>query len=179
MSMPERDPADHLHHPYADEIDAERRGWYEINALVRSLNGAEVLEPGYQRDPDWSVRDLVGQLGTWLAEAERQFEQMSAGTYEGHEVDVDGLNARFLAAMAHQPWEVAWIQANAGRSRMVTEWHALREPSDEAAWWIRKSGVDHYAEHLDRLRAWVVELTERRFAEPGAVPPSPSPEADR
>jgi Mycothiol maleylpyruvate isomerase N-terminal domain len=170
---PSDDPAHHRDHPYAQEIDDERRGWYEISALVRTLRAAEFFEPGYQRDPDWTVRDVVAHLGTWLAEAEIQFERIGAGTYEGHEVDIDGLNAVFLAAMADQPWEVAWVQANAGRSRMVTEWHALREPSDEAAWWIRKSGVDHYAEHLDRLRAWVAELIERRAADPdgAAIPP--------
>jgi hypothetical protein len=166
---PRDDPADHRGHPYAQEIDDERRGWYEITTLVRTLRADEFLEPGYQRDPDWTVRDVVAHLGTWLAEAEIQFERIGAGTYEGHEVDVDGLNAVFLAAMADQPWEVAWVQANAGRSRMVTEWHALREPSAEAAWWIRKSGVDHYAEHLDLLRAWVAELIERRAADPDGV----------
>ena len=45
---------------------------------------------------------------------------------------------------------------------MIDEWYHLREPSDEAAWWIRKSGSDHYIEHLDRLRAWVEELIARR-----------------
>jgi hypothetical protein len=161
-SPPRDDPADHRGHPYAREIDAERLGWYEVTTLVRSLTPAECLVPGYQRDPDWTVRDVVAHLGTWLAEAETQFEQINAGTYEGHDVDIDGLNAIFLAAMADQPWDVAWTQATSGRTRMIQEWHALREPSDEAAWWIRKSGVDHYAEHVDRLRSWVAELLARR-----------------
>jgi hypothetical protein len=42
------------------------------------------------------------------------------------------------------------------------EWYALAEPTDEAAWWIRKSGGDHFAEHLDRLREWTRELIGRR-----------------
>jgi hypothetical protein len=155
-------------HPYANEIDAERAGWYEIVELVRSLTPDECLEPGYQRDPDWTVRDVVAHLGTWLAEAQQQFERISAGTYEGHEVDVDALNASLLAAMAGQPWDVAWVQANAGRSRMVEEWWLLDRPADEAAWWIRKSGSDHYAEHLDRLREWTSELIRRRPSEDAA-----------
>ena len=151
--------------PYATAIAAERSGWYELVDLVRSLTPEECMEPGYYRDPDWSVRDVVAHLGTWLAQAETQFEQMSAGTYEGHDVDVDALNAQFLEQMHGQPWDVAWIQANAGRSRMVAEWYGLAEPSDEAAWWIRKSGADHFEEHLGRLREWVVELIARRLAE--------------
>jgi hypothetical protein len=149
-------------HPYAAEMEAERQGWYELADLVRRLTPAECVQPGYYRDPDWTVRDVVAHVGTWLAEAEVQFQQISAGTYEGHELDIDALNARFLEAMRDQPWQVAWVQANAGRSRMVAEWYAMPEPTDEAAWWIRKSGSDHYAEHLDRLRQWVDELLARR-----------------
>jgi len=149
-------------HPYASEIEAERRDWYEIAELVRSLTPPECLVPGYYRNPDWTVRDVVGHLGTWLAQAETQFERITAGTYEGHEVDIDGLNEQFLAALAEQPWEVSWLQATTGRTRMLDEWYRLREPSDEAAWWIRKAGCDHYDEHLPRLREWVAELIARR-----------------
>jgi hypothetical protein len=149
-------------HPYAIELEAERSGWYELASLVRRLTPEECLAPGYYRDPDWTVRDLVAHLGTWLAEAQVQFERMSAGSYEGHDVDVDALNETLLVAMAGQPWEVAWVQANAGRTRMVEEWWILKSPNDEAAWWIRKSGSDHYADHLDRLRAWTAELIARR-----------------
>jgi hypothetical protein len=149
-------------HPYASDLDAERRGWYEIVEIVRSLTPDECLVPGYQRDPDWTVRDVVAHLGTWLAEAQSQFERMSAGTYEGHDIDIDGLNAELLRAMVGQPWEVAWVQANAARTRMITEWRLLREASDEAAWWIRKAGAEHYHEHDPRLRAWRDELVARR-----------------
>ena len=157
-------PADH---PYADDIEAERRRWYELAELVRSLSLAERMEPGYYRDPDWSVRDVVAHLGTWLAEAATQFERINAGTYEGHDVDIDGLNASFLAAMADQPWDVAWVQAQAGRTVMLQSWYVLTDPTDEAAWWIRKSAADHYAEHLPRLRDWTSELIERRAKHQG------------
>ena len=148
-------------HPYAAEIEAERAGWYEVAALVRALTPEECLVPGYYEDPAWTVRDVVAHLGTWLAEAEVQFERMAGGTYDGHDVDIDGLNAEFLAAMDGQPWAVAWVQANAGRSQMLQEW-AHQPPSEETAWWIRKSGCDHYTEHLGRLREWVAELVARR-----------------
>ncbi len=145
-----------------DAIESERTRWYELIGLVRALSPAECLEPGYYRDPSWSVRDLLGHLGTWLAEAEIQLQQINAGTYEGHELDIDALNAEFLEAMQDQPWDVASVQAHAGRTRMLQEWHGLAAPNDEATWWIRKSGADHYEEHLDRLRDWVEELIARR-----------------
>ena len=147
---------------HAAEIDAERGGWYELVALVRTLTPEECLEPGYYRDPDWTVRDVVAHLGTWLAEAEVQLERMSAGTYEGHDLDVDGLDATLLAAMRDQPWDVAWVQMNAGRTRMIEGWFGLPDPGDEATWWLRKAGAEHYAEHVARLREWVEELVARR-----------------
>jgi hypothetical protein len=151
---------------YIAELEAEREGWYRVISLVRSLTPDECLVPGYYRDPDWTVRDVVGHLGTWLAQAEIELEQIATGTYDGHEVDIDELNEVFLAAMKGEPWEVAWLQANAGRTRMLEAWRGIPEPSDEAAWWIRKSGSDHYAEHVDRLAEWVDELRRRRD-EPG------------
>ena len=153
-------------HPYVDDIQAERDGWYELLALIRSLTPEECVEPGYYRDPDWTVRDVVAHLGTWLAEAEVQFERLNVGSYEGHDVDIDALNATFLAAMEDQPWEVAWVQANAGRTRMLETWWELPEPTDEAAWWIRKAAADHYQEHLARLREWSAELIARRATPP-------------
>ncbi len=149
-------------HPYLAELDGERHGWYELAELVRTLTPAECLVPGYYREPDWAVRDVVAHLGTWLAEAETQFQRIGAGSYEGHDIDVDALNEVFRVAMLDQPWDVVWVQANAARSMMVKDWHWLRQPTDEAAWWIRKSGVDHYAEHLGRLHEWVGELVARR-----------------
>ena len=149
-------------HPYLAELDGERHGWYELAETVRTLTPAECLIPGYYRDPDWTVRDVVAHLGTWLAEAQIQFQRLRAGTYEGHAIDIDAMNVIFAAAMRGQPWDVTWTQANSARSKMVGDWHSLHEPTDEAAWWIRKSGVDHYAEHLGRLHEWVGELVSRR-----------------
>lgn len=146
----------------AGQIDSEREGWYELAELVRSLTIDECLAAGYQRDPDWSVRDLVGHLGTWLAESQIQLERIQGGTYEGHDVDIDGLNASFLEAMRDQPWTTVWVQAHAGRTRMLQAWAELRDGGDEAEWWVHKSGPEHYAEHLPRLREWVVELISRR-----------------
>lgn len=146
----------------AEQIDAEREGWYELTELVRSLTIDECLAAGYYHDPSWSVRDLVGHLGTWLAEAEIQLEQIHVGTYEGHDVDIDELNASFREAMRDQPWKTAWVQAHAGRTRVLQASAELRDGGDEAEWWVRKSGPEHYAEHLPRLREWVVELKTRR-----------------
>jgi hypothetical protein len=147
-------------------VDAEREGWYEVVRLVRDLTPRECLEPGYYVDPTWSVRDLVAHLGTWLAEAAAKLERLAAGTYDGHDIDIDAKNAIFLLAMQDQPWDIAWLQAQAGRTRMLQAWGELPDGVDEVevAWWIRKSGAEHYDEHLGRLGEWVDELVGRRPA---------------
>jgi hypothetical protein len=149
-------------HPQVAQIQAEAAAWYEFADLVRSLRPVERLRPGYYREPDWSVRDLAAHVGTWLAEADVQFQRMLAGTYEGHQVDVDVLNARLLQAIGDQPWNVVWTQANAARTTMREAWFSLREGSPESDWWVAKAGAPHYEEHLSRLREWVAELQSER-----------------
>jgi hypothetical protein len=68
---------------YLSDIDAEERGWYEIVRLIRALTLDERMRPGYYHDPDWSVRDVVGHLGTWLAEGATQFERIAPGRIRG------------------------------------------------------------------------------------------------
>ena len=65
--------------------------------------------------------------------------------------------------MHDQSWITCWIQANAGRTRMLVAWNEQAEAGEDAAWWIRKSGAEHYEEHLARLREWVTELRDRRI----------------
>lgn len=170
-ALPEIDgapPVVAVDHPFADELDAERTGWYALTRIVRSLAREERLVPGYYPDPPWAVRDLVWHLGTWLAEAEVQLERQAGGTYEGHDIDIDALNVTFMQALGAQPWEVAWTQAQAARTRMIMAFTDLQERNDETAWWIRKAGADHYAEHLERLLVWADELRARRSSSPSA-----------
>jgi hypothetical protein len=157
-SVPAEEPPVPRSHPFDAEIEAERAGWYELLALVRSLDPAEIARPGYYRDPDWSVADLVAHVGTWLAEAGIQLRRIEAGTYRPRDLDIDALNAEFRAAMRGQPWDVILTQAQASRHRMLKVWYGLAARTDAAGWWVAKAGAEHYREHLARLRAWVSEL---------------------
>jgi len=152
---PAASPVDH---PYRAETALERERWTEIAALCRSLTADERDRPGYNRDPDWSAKDLVAHLGTWMAEAEIQLLRIEAGTYVEEPLDIDGLNAQFLAAMRDQEWSTCWAQAVVARGQMLTVWGRLADRTNAADRWVRKAGAEHHAEHLPRLRAWVAEL---------------------
>jgi hypothetical protein len=143
-------------------FDRERRGWHELIAVVGVLTPEDVLEPGYYTDPDWCVRDVVAHIGTWLAEGQVQLERIGAGTYGRTEIDIDAVNAELLEGMKGEPWDVTWTQAQAARTVLLQVWRDLELHTDDAHWWIAKSGPDHYAEHLPRLRAWTDELVARR-----------------
>jgi hypothetical protein len=147
-----------LDDPYRVDIDLERERWAEIAEICHSLGPDERSRPGYYRDPDWSVKDMVAHLGTWMAEAEVQLLRIEAGTYVDEPIDIDALNAQFLDAMRDQDWGTCWAQAVLARAQMLTVWGRLRQRTPEADRWVRKSGADHHEEHLPRLREWVAEL---------------------
>lgn len=148
-------------HPFNAEIDAERTGWYELLEIIRSLEPAEIARPGYYRDPDWSVVDVVAHLGAWLAEAGVQLRRIEAATYVPPDIDIDARNAEFRAALSGQPWDVIFTQAQASRHRLLEVWYSLPMRTEAAAWWVAKAGAQHYREHLPRLREWASELHAR------------------
>jgi hypothetical protein len=139
------------------ELAQERERWEEICDLIGSLSEEQVERPGYFPD-GWSVKDMLGHIGTWMAEAGMVLEQIRSGTYRAEEIDVDALNARFLEAMRDMPMAVVRAQASASRARMLRQWASLPERTPEAEQWVRKSGPEHYDEHLPRLREWVAKL---------------------
>jgi hypothetical protein len=138
-------------------LDAEDRGWAELHGLIDSLSPEQAELPGYFPE-GWSVKDLLAHIGSWLAEAGVILERIRVGTYRPEEIDIETMNERFLEALRDVPFRTIQAQASAARNRMLQEWRALPELTPEAAFWIGKSGAEHYDEHLARLREWVAEL---------------------
>jgi hypothetical protein len=145
-------------HPYLAEIDLEHERFDELMRLVVGLDADERERPGYFADDNWSVKDLVAHLGSWMAEAQVQLLRIEAGTYVEEELDIDAMNAEFLAALRDQAWSTCWNQLLSARAMMLSVWGRLPEQTEAADWWVRKSGAEHLDEHLPRLREWVVEL---------------------
>jgi Mycothiol maleylpyruvate isomerase N-terminal domain len=151
--------SDRLSPPIQRELlAAEDAGWNELTSLVGRLTPPQIERAGYFPE-GWSVKDLLAHVGTWLAEASVALEQIRNGTYVPGELDVDAMNERFLEAMRGLPLGAVQAQAWSARTRMLQEWDWLPDVTEDALMWIRKSGADHYAEHLPRLREWVAELT--------------------
>jgi hypothetical protein len=144
--------------PTDDELmRAEDAGWSELHGLVDSLTVEEAERSGYYAE-GWSAKDLLAHIGSWLAEAGVILEQIHAGTYRTEEIDVESMNEWFLHAMGDVAFHEVKAIAYAARARMLQAWGELGELTPDAAFWIGKSGAEHYAEHLPRLRDWVAEL---------------------
>jgi mycothiol maleylpyruvate isomerase-like protein len=135
----------------------EERLWAELHRLVDSLPKEKVAEPGYFVE-GWSAKDLIAHIGSWLAEAGVVLEQIRFGTFRPDEIDVDAMNKTFYDAMHDVAFPDVRAQAIAARNRMLRAWRSLPEDSPEADRWISKTGPEHYAEHLPRVREWVREL---------------------
>ena len=143
--------------PRRELLAEEDRLWTELHGLVDSLPPARVDEPGYFVE-GWSAKDLVGHIGSWLAEAGVVLERIRAGTYRPEEIDIDAMNETFHDAMHDVAFPDVRAQAIVARNRMVRAWRSLPVEDPEADRWIRKAGPEHYEEHLPRLREWVREL---------------------
>jgi len=143
--------------PDRELIAEEDRLWAELHELVDSLPKDKVAEPGYF-DEGWSAKDLIAHIGSWLAEAGVVLERIRFNTYRPEEIDVDAMNQTFYDSMHDVAFPDVRAQAVTARNRMLRAWRSLPEGSTEADRWISKSGPEHYAEHLPRLREWVDQL---------------------
>jgi hypothetical protein len=144
-----------------DLIAEEDRLWAELHRLVELLPEDEVAAPGYFAE-GWSAKDLVAHIGSWLAEAGIVLERIRFGTYRPEEIDIDSMNRQFYEAMKDVPFKTVRAQASAARNRMLLAWGSLDHDAPDAQRWIRKSGPEHYAEHLPRLREWTAERSRSR-----------------
>jgi Mycothiol maleylpyruvate isomerase N-terminal domain len=137
-------------------IDAEAQGWTELRSLVDPLTPEQTTRDGYF--DDWSVKDLMAHLGCWMAEAATMLERMRMGTFNGWDHDVEGRNRQWHETWRDVDLRTVWAEIHSARARLLEEWDRLAEITDDAEEWFRESAVEHYAEHLPRLRAWVEEM---------------------
>lgn len=107
----------HLRRPSRLSSRPRRDPWREIHDLVDSLSEPEQEVPGYFHE-GWSVKDLLGHLGSWLAEAGVAMERVHGGTYRPGELDIDAKNEEFLQALRPLSLDETRAHAEAARARM-------------------------------------------------------------
>ena len=136
---------------------AEDAGWTAFMEALERFPEQRCEEVGYT--PDWSVKDMVGHIGCWQAEAVQILERIRVGTDRPEPMDIDAMNARFVEANRDQPVSVVKSECAASRTRMLQEFDLLEELTPRAEEWFVECGTNHYQEHLPRLLQWAQELS--------------------
>jgi len=139
------------------ELPGEAETWHRLHAAIDRLTPDTASRPGYFVE-GWTAKDAVAHLGTWMAQGAQMLRRIASGTYRKGEIDIDAENERFLEAMRDVPLETVHLQAAAAHGELMRAWAELPEVTPDAAWWVRKAGPEHVAEHLPRLEEWIGHL---------------------
>jgi hypothetical protein len=143
--------------PKQELIRDEDEGWAELHSLLDQLGHEGMGRPGLTED--WCVKDMVGHLACWWAEAASRLERMRMGTYEPEKLDIDAMNRRFYESMSDVDAHTVLAEIHASRNRALEELGALHEVTPEAREWFFESGPQHYRDHLPDLRRFVETTT--------------------
>jgi hypothetical protein len=142
------------------ELPGEADAWNRLHSIIDRVTPDIAELEGYFEE-GWTAKDAIGHLGAWMARGATVLRQIAFGTYREGEIDIDAENARYLEALRDVPLDTVHLQAAAAHGELLRAWSQLPEVTPEAAYWVRKAGPEHYAEHLPRLESWVEELTQR------------------
>jgi hypothetical protein len=142
------------------ELPGEADAWNRLHSIIDRVTPDIAELEGYFEE-GWTAKDAIGHLGAWMARGATVLRQIAFGTYREGEIDIDAENARYLDALRDVPLDTVHLQAAAAHGELLRAWSQLPEVTPEAAYWVRKAGPEHYAEHLPRLESWVEELTQR------------------
>jgi Mycothiol maleylpyruvate isomerase N-terminal domain len=134
----------------------EEAGWLAFVRGLERIPEHRCEEIGYEAG--WSVKDMVGHIGSWHAEAVQILERIRMGTDRPERLDIDAMNARFVEANRDQPVSVVKAQCAASRTRMLQEFDRLEALTPRGEEWFVECGAHHYDEHLPRLLEWADEL---------------------
>ena len=139
--------------PTTELIRDEDEGWAELHALLDRLAPEGMERPGLT--DDWRVKDLLGHLACWWAEAASRLERIRMGTFTREKLDIDAMNAEFFEAMRDVDTHTILAELHAGRNKALEELGHLSELTPEAREWFVESGPEHYREHMKDLRRFV------------------------
>jgi hypothetical protein len=146
--------ADRVEDGVRERMSAEESGgWDELAAALDRIPPAEMETPG-AAPGGWSAKDVLFHLAAWSDEAAAQLAAIREDRYESRATDTDARNEEYLRAGRSLDTAAARVRLERAHARALAAWAALPELSAPAVEWFGESGAEHYAEHLDELRAF-------------------------
>jgi hypothetical protein len=157
----------------ADLLIEIHREWDRLNALVGSLNEAQLTAP--RLHGGWSVKDALAHISAWEKVLLDRLGETLSGQ-PGHyppvlsDTDVEQANAGFFAESQGRSLPVVLQEFRSVYTGVLTAVEALDEgllahplridyPQDDLHVWeiIRANTSDHYQEHRQAIEAWLKE----------------------
>jgi len=129
-------------------------GWGAWLETLRGIPDDRLTEPG--ACGAWSVKDLIGHVAFWDADAIQDVGAHLGGIPRAEE-DVDALNAHVAAANAARGVEELRAEMEWTHAAAVALLAALAPDDPRARAACREIAVDtweHYDEHAAQVRAW-------------------------
>ncbi|HEY7478291.1 MAG TPA: maleylpyruvate isomerase N-terminal domain-containing protein [Actinomycetota bacterium] len=133
-------------------LQEETDAWVPLAAAFDALEAsAPVIAP-----PGWTAGDLAFHVAVWLevgaADVEANRGWAHAGEQDSDAI-VDAMNATFLEEGRSLDPVAIRGRLERARTRMRAALARGVAPSEATKTWFRVNGVEHYAEHVDDLRA--------------------------
>src|SRR5436853_7455852 len=100
-------------------IHEEDAAWTDLCALLAKLTPADMERPGLTKE--WTVKDMLGHLASWWAEAGRELERIRAGTYRLEKPDVDEMNRGFFEANSDLGLDTIRAELSASRNKALAD----------------------------------------------------------
>jgi hypothetical protein len=141
----------------------EDAAWQELHDLLHRVNDELFERPGLT-DEGWSIKDVAWHIACWCAYAADALEQIRQGTYEDAPLDVEALNREWFEVSRTLDPRTVHAELAATRTKMLAEWHAVRELTPMAIEWFEESGHLHYREHTPDIVSFFEASTGGRSA---------------
>ena len=143
--------------------------------FVSHLPEDELDRPGVLGD--WSIKDIFVHINFWQAFLLNQVRAILRNqAVPEHEADVDSVNAQVVASSQRLVWQKVIVEFRRLVNEMIEIIDELPEAdlsipgrywviSQEPLWCsIASETYEHYAEHLDHIRAWSSAREEQKLA---------------
>jgi hypothetical protein len=139
--------------------ETEAAGWRELSTTWRGLPGAALTRPGACGDA-WSIKDVWNHLAAWMDATRAALPALLArqplpkGAYH-----IPAFNARHHAADRARSLAASRQRLSRARRACLAfvatlPAAAVLDVKARPGRWIKFATYGHYAEHLDRLRAF-------------------------
>jgi uncharacterized protein (TIGR03083 family) len=146
-------------------------GYTAFDALVAPLTDAQLTTPGVVGD--WSIKDVLAHLTAWhvrlldLLDAAVRGTEPAMPAADVSDDEIDRMNARFHEERRTRSLGEVQAELRTSYARVVDDVRALADDdlnsTDRWIWlrgvplwqFVRGDTYEHYAEHGERIRAWL------------------------